>query len=331
VVVILVFSALAMTFVQARNWSSLDRLISATARFSPESTAAQMILVNEVLIPAGRFAEAEEAAQRVRGSIPRHVLILYVRASREAQQGNWDRAREEGGGLEQFIDENQRPFLLMLVGSLAESRGDDVEALRRFYQAERGAKTGRDLENARQALSRIRSRHAARLEALRDRVAANPGDLAMEGRLANLELELFLLERAAARYRSILSRHPGFAAAHYNLGLTYARQARHAEAVSELKLAIEGGLVSATAWNNLAISYKQTGELKLAEDAFRRALQLDPGHCHAAINLGRLYLARDRTGPAREVFDRAARSGCNASYGDVIALNLEQIEALERR
>jgi Flp pilus assembly protein TadD len=331
VMAIIVLAGLSGTFVQAVKWSSVEHLISDTARLSPESANAQLFLITEILLPAGRYAEAEAAAENVRGPIPRYVLTQYVHGSHAAQDGNWDRAVEEASGLEHFIDETQPPFLLMLVGNIAEAQGDDVEAIRRFYQAERSARTRGQLENARHALARVRSRHAAGLEKLHEAMEANPDDPAAEGKLANLELELFLLEKAGARYRSILSRHPSSAPAHYNLGIAYARQGRHADAAVELQIAIEGGLVSATAWNNLGIARRQSGETRLAESAFQQALQLEPAHCHATINLGRLYIARGETDAAQEVFEGAARSICNASYSDLIRLNLERIETSGRR
>ena len=129
-----------------------------------------MLLITRVLIPAGRVDEAVQAAEKIRAPATRYMLTRYIRARQAAERGDWDRARREAAGLEQLVDESMRPFLLMLVGRLAEVAGDDTEAIRRFRQAERGASSQADLEAARAALIRVRSRHAARLEALRQSV-----------------------------------------------------------------------------------------------------------------------------------------------------------------
>jgi Flp pilus assembly protein TadD len=325
---VLVTAGLALTLDQALTWRSTEDLIRETAERSRESAGAQMLLVTQVLVPAGRFAEAEKALARVHDPMARAVLLRYVGAQRALAAGDPDRARLEAAGLEFFVGARTETLFLQLVGRLAEYDGDDVEAARRYHQIERRGLTQQDLENARASLVRIRSRHAGRLEAMRERAAANPGDVVVQGNLANAELELFLLAEAEARYREILQDHPSMAVARYNLGLTLLRQERFRQASIELRGAIDDGMVSATAWNNLASALQQSGDVQAAEKAYGQALLLDPAHCHAAINLGRLHLAMRRVEPAKSALQSVRTDACR-KYEFVIDLYLQQADRIE--
>jgi len=320
VLCVLVVAGLGLTASQSWQWRSKDRLIATTARLSPESSEAQMLLITEVLLPSGAFDEAEGAASGVRDPLYRDTLQRYVRSQRALDRGDEEQALAQGRGLEFFVDSRSGQFLLMLVGRLAEAAGDDVEAARRYYQAEQRSRTDADREHARAALGAIRERYAERLALLRASAAERPDDIARQGTLANLEMELFLLDDAVGRYLEILRVRPDLAPAHYNLGLTYLRQERYREAVTELRSAIAGGLGSATAWNNLGIALKSGGEIDAAAEAFREALRLDAHQCHAAINLGRLHLALHEQEPARQAFRVARDQACGAEFQRVIEL-----------
>ncbi|HEX2165452.1 MAG TPA: tetratricopeptide repeat protein, partial [Thermoanaerobaculia bacterium] len=60
---------------------------------------------------------------------------------------------------------------------------------------------------------------------------------------------------------------------------------------------------AAPAWNNLGIARDEQGDAAGAEDAYRRALALDPGYWQARLNLGIALARAGRAGEAREALD----------------------------
>lgn len=76
-------------------------------------------------------------------------------------------------------------------------------------------------------------------------------------------------------------------------GLTLARQARHAEAVEEFRLALQVRPRQAFLWRELARCQSQLGESAGAAKSFRKAIQLAPeelASAEARVELAQLYL-----------------------------------------
>ncbi len=84
-----------------------------------------------------------------------------------------------------------------------------------------------------------------------------------------------------------------------NLGLAHLVLGRYDDAVRELEKAVsfESG-VSPRIWNNLGLAYEKRGELVRAVDAYRTALQGDPGYVKAKVNLTRSTEIAKRDGIA---------------------------------
>lgn len=61
----------------------------------------------------------------------------------------------------------------------------------------------------------------------------------------------------------------------------------------------------ATGYCNLGVAHKRLWDLELAEECFRKALDLDPNHGISWCNLGHLYSNRDDPDRARAAYDRA--------------------------
>ncbi len=320
----------AVTYRQASKWGDLERLTSDTSRLSSGDFYAQQLHIDQVLLPAGRYDDARGKATGVRDALAKEFLLKYIGTREAIDQGDWDSAQREASELAYLVDRSSEPELQLLLGRLADRRGDDVEAARHYYRAEQVGLTHRVLEGARHGLATIRSRYADSLATLRRRAADRPYDVVAQGDLANLEMELFMLNEASDRYRWILQGHPNLAAARYNLGLTYLRQGRHRDAIAEIRRAISGGVATAVVWNNLAIAYKRSGDIDAAERAYRQALRLDPQHCYAAINLGRLYLALRQLDQASAAFRQARQAACGSDIQDLIDLYLEQVDASRR-
>ena len=77
---------------------------------------------------------------------------------------------------------------------------------------------------------------------------------------------------------------------------------------------------NANAWNYLAYSHRKLGKLQQAEQEYKKALILNPGHLGAHEYLGELYVETGRLPLARQLLDRL-RTLCSQ--------DCEEYEALE--
>ena len=196
-------------------------------------------------------------------------------------------------------------YVLLKEGRFAEARivAEDVaDADERTFLLEyvrmKEAFAARDLQTVRDLSRRL----------LR---AAPREDYPLRIDITNMVMEAGQLAEAEDAFGEILREAPGFVEVRYNLGLTLARRGRHEEAVGQILSAIEGGHATATAWNNLALAYKNSHHPRQAQAAFRQALLADPRHWHAAYNLARLLLAQGDRDGARSALD-AARARAQA-------------------
>lgn len=312
---------------QARVWSSVESLVTQTAERSPTSATAQRLYIESVLLPAGRLDAALAAAGRVRNPLGRAALEQELRATSALARGDVSAAVLAASGLEHLGGGFETHLLL---GRIAELGGDAFQACRHYDFAARLAVSDALRMQARTALGRVREAAQPELDALRAAAARQPAAIPLAARVAALEMELFLLDDAEAGWRRILGAAPALAAARYNLGLTLLRARRYREASVELAAAIDGGIASADAWNNLALARRDTGDLEGSERAFRSALTADPRSCDAAINLARLQLTRGEIGAARDAFVAARDRVCDPRYAPLIALHLDQVTSLLR-
>jgi tetratricopeptide (TPR) repeat protein len=282
------------------------------------------MLVNEVLLPKQQYQQAVSAALRVRDVDARELLVRYARARKAMDAGKYEEAEKElqWVALVGLVP----PSVSIAAGSLHEKKGRYFEAAKYYYRAKRTRRES-GIGKASEALQRVQLRYQDRLSDLRRRLAVRPDDIDVLGELANLEMELYFLDEAEARYRTILAIRPDLAAARYNLGLTHARQGRNREAASEILAAIEGGLELAHAWNNLGIAYKEMAEIESAIHAFKRAYELDPGHWFAVINLSRMYRALGKKDLARETLMKArAQAAEGSGFADLVDIYLRSME-----
>ncbi len=123
---------------------------------------------------------------------------------------------------------------------------------------------------------------------------------------------------------------------HYNLGLTYARQGKYPEAITEYQRSLEKApsvpavlFALGTAYNdmgkfseaipylnqavmldpnytdalvNLGIAYSETNQLDRAEMIFLKVVKLEPNRVEPYFNLGRIYLSQNQFDLARQNF-----------------------------
>jgi tetratricopeptide (TPR) repeat protein len=92
---------------------------------------------------------------------------------------------------------------------------------------------------------------------------------------------------------------------HELLGLVYAAQSEDAKAVEQLQIAVRLKPDSAAARTNLAASLFHLGRSELAEEQFRKALDLEPQDYDANHNLGELYVQSGKIANAIPLLEKA--------------------------
>jgi tetratricopeptide (TPR) repeat protein len=142
-------------------------------------------------------------------------------------------------------------------------------------------------------------------------------------------------ETSETFFRRALQDDPESAEALYGLGSVYLQQQKHPEARESFERALKlqssyPGTIP-NAWNNLGILSAREGNATAAVEFFQRALQVDPAHLIALLNLGNAYRQGKDWMEAKQVLQRAFDVGpddpeVNYSLGMVCA----QLEESER-
>ena len=111
-------------------------------------------------------------------------------------------------------------------------------------------------------------------------------------------VELSLGDRALAleSFRTAAALRPDYPEAHTNYGALLADAEDFQNAATELEQAVRYAPSSAVAWMNLGNAYRGLKEFEKAEDAYRKALNLDPKLNDANYDLAILFLDGDKPG-----------------------------------
>ena len=147
--------------------------------------------------------------------------------------------------------------------------------------------------------------HRAALKAASAALRTHPGDAGLWNVGAGAAAALGLSADAERFWKKALACNPGFAEAHYNLGvLSYQRRDYETAAACYARAtALEPR--NALALNNLGATLRELGRLDEAEAALRRALAADPQLAEACNNLALVLNARKRFDEACACLDRA--------------------------
>src|SRR5271154_490419 len=94
---------------------------------------------------------------------------------------------------------------------------------------------------------------------------------------------------AASQLEELLPYAPKSFEIHELLGLAYAAQSQDAKALPHFEMAVRVKPESAVARTNLAASLVRSGKPALAEEQFRKALELEPHDYEATHDLGEFY------------------------------------------
>jgi cytochrome c-type biogenesis protein CcmH/NrfG len=93
------------------------------------------------------------------------------------------------------------------------------------------------------------------------------------------------------------------------------------KAISDLKAFLKGNSKSADGWNLLGFSYRNHGDLKLADTAYDRALKLDPKHTGALSYQGILYIKLGKTDEAKANLAKIETICGNTTCAEYVALS----------
>jgi Tfp pilus assembly protein PilF len=121
-------------------------------------------------------------------------------------------------------------------------------------------------------------------------------DPAVWNRLGFVELALGDRNLALESFRTAAALRPDYPEAHANYGAMLADSEDFVAAATELELAVRYAPQNADAWLDLGNAYRGQKEFEKAEDAYRKALALDPKLVDCHFNLGILYLDGDKPG-----------------------------------
>jgi len=127
-------------------------------------------------------------------------------------------------------------------------------------------------------------------------------ELAVAARAAGRSTEAMNAEQAA------LAIEPNLPSAHNGVGLLMTDAGRHAEAASAFESAAKGDPTNAEYWVNLANARAAAQQPRAAEEAYRRAMQIDSRSPDAANGLGVLLVQQGRAAEAIPWFERALES-----------------------
>ena len=105
-----------------------------------------------------------------------------------------------------------------------------------------------------------------------------------------------------------------FAAAHFELGLTYRDSGQLEDAADYLELAVHFAPQTAEYWFELGSVLSKLQRVGAAESAYREALARDARHAMAWFNLGNLLKTGDDLGPAIECYRSAV--ACEPAFAD---------------
>lgn len=97
----------------------------------------------------------------------------------------------------------------------------------------------------------------------------------------------------------------------YQLGARYYRNGEYDLARDRLKLALELDPSNALAWSTLGLSYEALGNLRLAEEAYGKAVRAAPRDFQIQDNYAVFLCRRGKHDEARKYFDKAIKAPTN--------------------
>ncbi|MDQ3027108.1 MAG: tetratricopeptide repeat protein, partial [Pseudomonadota bacterium] len=281
---------------------------------------------------AGRNEEAVRAYRAIFGDgFPDDELALEYAQLVAGTRNGWETGRGLLADLARRHPDDPR-FQVALASHKSTRKPVDAETLKslRELSAAPSVLVARQAREAWRRAVLAMDRVEASLPALREYIAANPGETAVRERLDEVTrvpaqdrrvradpvpraksdgwaaLEAGRTDDAEARLLEALGRTPNDAEAVGGLGVVRLRQGRHAEALELFERARRLVPSSAAKWNGLietarywrllqqAQQAREAGQLEVAAARVREARALDPKEPNGAMELVRIHLAAGR-------------------------------------
>ncbi|MBI3611287.1 MAG: tetratricopeptide repeat protein, partial [Nitrospirae bacterium] len=152
----------------------------------------------------------------------------------------------------------------------------------------------------------IRKRYEPKIEEAKALTEANPQDLQTRFQLGYLYDIVGRYDEAEIEYRKAVeidSRHPF---PHLNLGHVLKKKGRYRKAIEEYRAAMELGAPDPVGiLNNMGSCYNSMQDFPSAEDAFKKAVEVNPKNHYAYVNLAILYETRNETAEAIGILQKA--------------------------
>jgi tetratricopeptide (TPR) repeat protein len=275
-------------------------------------------------IVLSELARHEDAARQFRRSLslsPGYLPARLKLAETLVRAGRAEEARPEFESLR--ASAMTRPFAEYGLGQLAAAAGQHERAIEHFERAvslvpEWGeahyalalsyTRLGRTEEAERAMAARLR--HGSRGPGLEDPVMNTTATVRSDA-VALLQRGVKLeqagdLAAAIAAHEAAVRDEPSFAQAHLNLMLLYGRTQNWAKVDEHYQKAVALGFSLGDVNYNYGYAQQLQGRWDLAEAAYRRALDSNPHHFAARVNLGLALERRKALADAAAEFRRAA-------------------------
>lgn len=97
------------------------------------------------------------------------------------------------------------------------------------------------------------------------------------------------LDEARDLLLEVINKQPRFANAHVNIGIIFSKNESYAEAENAFNRALIINPKNIYALNQLGFLYRKQGQFSKAKTSYKRAININPDYAYAHLNLGILY------------------------------------------
>lgn len=133
----------------------------------------------------------------------------------------------------------------------------------------------------------------------------DPGNFAYVTNLANWSLKLGKREQAVSYYQNYTNTFPGNPRAYFQLGILYKQALEYEQAVAMFTSAAESGFDPLEeCYLNLALTHGEFRRESLAIETLKQALDVNPRHLIAMLNLATLFQAAGRNDEADDLLEQ---------------------------
>jgi len=124
--------------------------------------------------------------------------------------------------------------------------------------------------------SDINLNNLSEINALEQVVANNPSDLSSLLKLANLQQDAGIFEKAIANYKKYLEVNPSNPDARIDMGVCYFNLSDHDNAIKEMEKALEYNPTHQIGHLNLGVVNLNAGNLDVSKEWFKKAVEINP-------------------------------------------------------